>query len=275
MTLGIIWLRVVGSTRELLVTSDSRLGGGQSWDGNPKILLLPRSDSVLSFSGKTDDAYPLMIQAWNAINMHGPSRDRSLNLADLKGHLVRVFNHSRTFIHSLPFNQTRPDNPEAIFSLSGYSWKTKKFHIWKLHYDNNISSFTFQPTPKWRGQDKKSEKMIAYLGDEDAINYAKEKLVIELRKSNKLISGNFDMEPFIVLRDIIRERKFNSVGGPIQMVKIYEHSNAVPFGIFWPDKKNGQISVLGRPLLSYEKNSWGALDPDNPTKTISSPKPAG
>jgi hypothetical protein len=43
MTLGMAWVRNFGSVRELIVVSDSRLSGGQFWDSNPKIMLLPRS----------------------------------------------------------------------------------------------------------------------------------------------------------------------------------------------------------------------------------------
>jgi hypothetical protein len=62
------WVRNPGSLRELVVASDSRLSGGQFWDANPKSMLLPRSDRVLSFAGGTFDAYPLMLQAFNAID---------------------------------------------------------------------------------------------------------------------------------------------------------------------------------------------------------------
>ena len=105
MTLGIIWVRSVGQIRELVVASDSRLSGGQYWDANPKIMLLPRSDSVLSFSGNTNDAYPFMLQAWNAVKMYAPAENRAMDIADLKGHLIRVFNHSRNFITGLPRGQ--------------------------------------------------------------------------------------------------------------------------------------------------------------------------
>jgi hypothetical protein len=47
MTLCISWVRQVGSVTEMIVASDSRLSGGQFWDANPKILMLPRTDSVL------------------------------------------------------------------------------------------------------------------------------------------------------------------------------------------------------------------------------------
>jgi hypothetical protein len=265
VTLGVIWTRYVGGIREMVVASDSRLSGGRHWDGNPKIMLLPRSDAVLSFSGDTADAYPLMLQAWNAIEMYGPAKNRSMDLADLKSHLIRVFDHSRTFIGGLPRGQTVPDAPDAIFALSGYSWRTHSFHIWKLHYDASIPGFTFRPASEWDGQDADTHKMINYLGDDDAIAEAKRRLIDLLRARGKISTGSFDMEPFEVLRDIIRSGAFPRVGGPIQLVKVYEHANAAPIGVLWPDRE-GSVSLLGRPLMAYETTSWGVIDPDTPDR---------
>jgi hypothetical protein len=266
MTLGIAWVRVVGGTRELVVSSDSRLSGGQSWDGNPKIILLPRSDAVISFAGSTNDAYPLMIQAVNAINMYPPAQDRTMDIADLKGHLVRVFNHSRESISNLPNGYNQPEDPGAIFMLSGYSWRTKRFHIWKLHFDPEIRRYTFRPTSVWSGQEAEAYKLIAYVGDDEAVADAKRRLVELLRERGKLQTGSLDMEPLEVLRDVIRESKFRSVGGPIQLVKIYEHANVVPVGIFWPTRESGTICVLGRSLMDYERTRWGVIDPDMPDR---------
>lgn len=266
MTLGLAWIRRIGSVRELVIASDSRLSGGQFWDANPKIIMLPRSDAVISFAGSTRDAYPLMLQAYNAILMYQPATSRALDIEELKGHIVRVFDRSRTFISGLPFGQKEPDDPEAIFMLSGYSWKTKEFKIWTLHFDRSIHGFTFRPAKEWRGQVASARKLIAYVGDKAPVIAAKESLEKLLRDRGKISEGSLDMEPFEVLRDIIRSGDHPSVGGPIQIVKIYEHSNAVPVGVFWPSRKEGIISVLGRPLLDYEKLSWGVLDPDKPDR---------
>jgi len=268
VTLCISWVRKVGSITEMIVVSDSRLGGGQYWDANPKILMLPRTDAVLAFAGHTDDAYPLMIQAYNAIRMHGPANSRAMDLFDLKGHLVRVFNHSRSFITGLPNGQSSPDNPKAEFQLCGYSWKSKSFNVWKLHFDENKGKFTFRRTRSWKGQGEDSQKYVAYAGNEDVIEEAKGMLVDVLRAKGKLTQGSLDMEPFEVLRDLLRQGKFPSIGGPIQMVKIYEHSNAVPVGIYWPDESTGRVSVLGRPLMDFEITSWGVIDPDKPEQTF-------
>lgn len=259
-------MRAVGGVRELVVASDSRLSGGQHWDANPKIMLLPRSDAVISFAGNTWDAYPLMLQAYNAIKMFPPAEKRVIDLADLKGHLIRVFDRSRQFISHLPNGQSVPDDPEAIFVLSGYSWRTKKFHVWTLHYDRSIAGFTFRPSTEWGGQEPDGYKLIAYIGDLEPVKLAKDSLVALLRDRGKLRSGALDMEPFEVLRDVIRSGKFPTVGGPVQLVKIYEHANVAPVGVYWPDKASRTVSVLGRPLLDYEKIPWGILDPDNPDR---------
>ncbi|MFC7048329.1 hypothetical protein [Emcibacter nanhaiensis] len=265
MTLSMSWIRTVKSTRELIVISDSRLSGGQSWDGNPKIFQLPRSDAVISFAGITNDAYPFIQQAIDGIRLYPPAVSRAMDITDLKGHLVRLFNHSRSFISNLPHGQISPSPPEAVFVLSGYSWKMKEFRIWKLHFDSNIDKFTFRPTTPWQGQNDNSKKVIAFNGDEDAVAEAKDMLVEMLKSKDKIDKGSFNMEPFCILRDIIRSNRFPSVGGPIQMVKIYEHANVAPVGIFWPTKEDGNICIFGRPIMDYEKMPWGIIDPDNPT----------
>lgn len=181
MTFGVAWVRNLGSIRELIIASDSRLCGGQFWDANPKIMLLPRSDCVLSFSGKTHDVYPLMLQALNAIETFNRLKTRATDLADLKGHILRVFNRSREFISHLPHDQRFPYPADAAFLLSGYSWHAKQFRIWKLHFDLSLQRYTFRPTHDWPGQTGEETKLIAFVGDDDAIADAKRRLVPRCR----------------------------------------------------------------------------------------------
>ncbi len=77
------------------------------------------------------------------------------------------------------------------------------------------------------------------------------------------------MEPFDVLRDVIRSQAFPSVEGAPQMVKIYEHMNVHPFGVYRPDRATRVISLLGRPLMPYEKPPSGIIDPDDPLTVLS------
>jgi hypothetical protein len=259
MTLGMAWVRQQGAVREFVVAIDSRLSGGQAWDGCPKILILPRSDCVLGFAGDTHDAYPLMIQMQNAINMYPKTRDRAVDVADLKGHMTRVFRYMREFITCLPRGQHEPAPSDATFIFGGYSWRKKDFRFWKLRASGR--GFVADPPHHWGSEPDRWR--IHFVGDYEAITDAKQRLVDMLKERNKLPSGDFDMEPFEVLRDIIRSKKFFSVGGPPQLVKVYEHMNTLPFGLYWPDKISGKVAALGRPLMDYEFSSWPILDPDN------------
>jgi hypothetical protein len=45
-------------------------------------------------------------------------------------------------------------------------------------------------------------------------------------------------------------------------MKVYRHMNAVPIAVRWPNGTAGSLSVLGRPLLPYERTQLLAIDPD-------------
>lgn len=259
MTLGIAWVRHQGETREFVVAIDSRLSGGQAWDCCPKLLVLPRSDCVLGFAGDTHDAYPLMIQIQNAINMYPKTRDRTIDVVHLRGHMTRVFQHMREFIHSLPRGQREPTPLDANFIFGGYSWREKDFRFWKLRGDGQ--RFIAEPPNHWGANPR--QWRIHFVGDDEVIGDAKKRLAAILRGRGKLPDGDFDMEPFEVLRDIIRGGRFPSVGGAPQLVKVYEHMNTLPFALYWPDRASGKVTALGRPLMEYEVPSWPVLDPDD------------
>lgn len=258
MTLSIAWVRSVGETHELVMASDSRLRMGCAWDCCPKILTLPRSDAAISFAGHTYDAYPLMLQMANAIASFPQSRSRAMDLCDMKGHTVRVFNHMRDQIHDLPKGQNQPETPDALFLLAGYSWQKERFCIWLLHFDARTKKFTYRPTRGWRGV--KGHKLISLTGEN--ADEAKQRIIDLLRKRKRLTVGGFDMEPFEVLRDMIRDGTYPMIGGPPQMLKIYRHMNVRPYAIFWPNRESMRISLLGRPLLKYEVIEHLVLDPD-------------
>jgi hypothetical protein len=68
------------------------------------------------------------------------------------------------------------------------------------------------------------------------------------------------MEPFEVLREIIREGHFDPVGGAPQVAKVYRHMNSMLFAVEW----EGVPSVVGRPILGYERAFLPVIDPDQP-----------
>lgn len=233
--------------QELLIASDSRLRAGYAWDTAPKILQLPRGDSVLAFAGQTDFAYPLMLQAWNAVDSWRPSRDRRQRLSVLKGHLIRVFDGMLEHISDLPNDEERVD-PEAVLLLAGFCWYERRFNIWILHYDQHIRRFTFRPSSPWRGNATRG-KVLAVVGDE--VQEAKARLISMLREQRTLTVGGFDLEPLRVLESMISDPKFPTIGGPIQLVKVYRSLNSAAFIV--PSATDGRPTLLGRPLLTYEK----------------------
>lgn len=240
------WIRLAASTEELVVASDSRLRAGYAWDAAPKLLRLPRGDGVLAFAGSTDFAYPMMLQAWNAVDSWSRSRDRTQPLSEMKGHLIRVFNGMLTEVSDLPLLE-KALKPEAIFLLAGYSWFEQRFRIWTLHYDNSLKGFTFRPAPPWRGVTNRG-KVLAIVGDECVV--VRNRLVELLRLRKKLSKGTFDLEPFEVLESMISDPRYPTIGGNAQVVKVYRSLQSVPFVI--RDEASGRSSLLGRQLLPYE-----------------------
>lgn len=263
VTLTAAWIRQIGNVEELIVASDSRLRGGEAWDCCPKILTLPREDCVIAFAGNTWWAYPLMLQMANAIALHPGSMSRKVDIVDLKGHVLRVFEQMLDTVHDLPNGQERPDRPlKTEFLFGGYSWKSGGFRVWKLHFDTEIDRYTFRRATPWRGQERGAHKVVAFAGD--AAGAAKERLDDLLKQRDKNQTGSFDMEPFEILRDIIRDGSHPTVGGPPQLVKVYRFARTQAFAVAWPDAR-GSAATFGRQALGYESYAAPLIDPDNPT----------
>lgn len=263
MTLSAAWIRSVGNSEELVMASDSRLRGGEAWDCCPKILPLPRGDCAIAFAGETWWAYPLMLQMANAIGLHQGSSDRRIDITDLKGHSLRVFEQMLTTVTDLPVGRTRPDRPlETEFLFAGYSWKFSQYKIWRLHFDAEIDRYTFRPISPWGGQAEGTMKTVAFAGDISEI--AEKRLRVLLRDRDLLRSGSFNMEPFEVIRDLIREREHPTIGGAPQVVKVYKFARTQVFGVHWPDKSGG-VAALGRQQLLYERLNIPTIDPDRPS----------
>lgn len=244
LTLTMAWIRDIGNIQELVVASDSRLTGGHQWDTAPKIICSVRGDCVIAFAGGTDFAYPMMIQMNNAIECYDKSASRQLALTDLKGHLVRVINDMLSKQTNFPPGGR--EDPDVRFLLAGYCWRSQGFRIWTIEFNNHDSKFVARTSPNWRGTNNQ-KKRLSLIGDE--LVDAKSQLIELLRTNKKLATGGFDMEPLEVLKDMIDNPNYLSIGGNPQLVKIYKSMKAVPFVM----KRGEALSLNGRSLLEYEK----------------------
>ena len=253
MTLSIAWVRKIGDTEELVFASDSRLRSGKAWDGCSKIFPMARGDCALSFAGDTQYAYPMINQAINAVEMYPRARSRAMDIADVRGHLTRVFNDMRHWTHDYP-RGSGAEIPEISLIFAVYSWKSRGFKIWTIVYKKSDDAFTFHTAPPYM------KNRIVFIGD--AISEFKKRLYALYSSKNKPEGDGFDYEPFEVLRDMIRENIDPSIGGPPALLKVYSHMNCMPYSLLWPDRKSGSGTILGRPLLDYEVASYPLFDPD-------------
>jgi hypothetical protein len=254
MTLAIAWVRDVKGCEELIFATDSRLSGGLRIDCGPKIMVLPRSDSAVCFAGDTLYAYPFMMQMYSAIASYPKSLDRSLDIHDLRGHILNIFNQMRSSVTDYVDGE---QHPKVSFILGGYSWIRKAFSLWLINYDSKSESFSFDSARRWG-------RRIWLTGTKEYVKEARDRLNDLLRERNGF-KKPFDMEPFEILRDMLREHKGKrdaAIGGPPQVLKIYQHMNCRPLGVYWPNRKSGKVTIFGRTLLDYENTNYSIMDPD-------------
>lgn len=256
MTLVAAWIRNRhrDGIRELIVASDSRVTGGLKWDFAPKIVMLSRGDAVIGFSGETQYAYPLIMQLKSSLDQHPQSKTRAFDLTELISHITGVLNYMTQSIAELPIARSEFLENFCNFILAGYSWKRKDFVIYTFTYDSVKDTF--------RGREHGGQnKSFRFIGDE--AGRAASSLQQLLGDKNTI-----DYEPLEVLVSQIEDNSIRSVGGPIQLVKIYEHMNTMPFATLWrKDKNTTLITYLGRPLLEYERTQYMLFNPYDKTRT--------
>ena len=251
MTIVASWIRKVGKHEELVFASDSRLRSFGSWDANPKIFQLKRTDCAIAFAGNTQYSYPLINQIETFINGYPKSQSRFQDLVHFKGHLLNMMNYMLT-------HKSDYEEPDVRFLFGGYSWDRKRFYLWHIFFDKNSKRFVSAEVRTWKGL--KVNRVISFIGDYHLeFRY---RLIDLMKERKKFIQGYFDMEPFEVLRNMIREHTFDAIGGAPQLMKVYEHMNRTPIGVRWKIKENQLTTLLGRPLQEYESNSYPVIDPD-------------
>ena len=107
----------------------------------------------------------------------------------------------------------------------------------------------------------------------DHAREAYDRLRARLRDGAKLQAGGLDMEPFEVLRDMIRAGEHPEIGGPPQLAKVYKHLNSQFFAVPWRVGDRDELCIAGRPMLSYERIEVPIIDPDGPFRPRYLPTP--
>lgn len=269
MTIGVAWIRKGSYSDELWLASDSRLSGDENiWDDCPKLLLLPRRDAVAAFSGTTAQAYPLMLQIYNAISSYRAAADGTLEFTRLMFHLEQVANAMMDGITRDPaIIGADNDRPEFATSgdtliLGGYSRFTGTLAVRSLRYLPSVHRWAFvRARPRTRfGRGR----IIVLFGDESAKSRFGYILKMLLDERGILDVGRtFDHEPLEALARMLRMPVSTSqrlpmgyrpatTGGVPQIARVIPGATATPIAVLWESNEGNAVYLQGRKTFSYE-----------------------
>lgn len=270
MTIAVAWIRTLeNGAEELLICSDSRLSNGKRFDHCQKVFRFTRTDAAICFAGDTDWAYPMIVAAVTAADLHLPSQTRALTLSKFKSHLLNILNQMQQEVHSYVKGENVPG---ATFILAGYDWWYKKFRIWRIEFSRK--EMVFRAHERTGSNAFGSLGKIEFSGDNEWVNTFRKNLK-KIAQDKFGLSMNvpkgckFNMEPFEVIRDLLRKsEQMASIGGAPQAVKIYQFMNSADVAFLWPNAKDGRLFLSGRPLLDYERATIkSVIDPDTLNST--------
>lgn len=268
MTVVSAWVRRTQlGAEELVIASDSRLSGYGSLDCSPKIIQLPRSDSLIAYSGDTFFAYPVIHQITEAIRGNRSIHERIKDYGAFRNYVLKIMNEMYSFFHGAP---KELKNPDTGFILAGYSWFKKEFMIDVISFRKGSKRFEHRPVGDFFGRGK-----VCFTGDMGKEGFRRlRQVLLEKYGSPRAdesgdVMGYLNMEPFEVIRDMLREANENtaSIGGAPQVVTVAQHMNSRQTAIYWPSRESGKIFLGGAPVVDLNYLDNWIMDPDTLEKS--------
>ncbi|TGD84356.1 hypothetical protein BayCH28_25980 [Mycolicibacterium sp. CH28] len=244
MTTVVAWEREVGSQSELVMASDSRFGGGEEWDACAKIFDIGRSDALLGFAGNTWRALPLIFQILATTRSYEGSQLRTLDLPKYAGHVERVLN----VVLEKAAGPASSDPPDCEFLLAGWSWSEGRFLIYHYTFDKSKAKFIVYR----RKHPPRSIRARGRVRIFAAIGSGGRNFTGRIAKSYNVgdISGPIDYYPLEALYQQTIDLEIHSVGGPVQVAKVYRSIRVEHFATH----TEGSLFISGRPILPYGEN---------------------
>lgn len=270
MTIAAAWIRTLeNGAEEMIFCADSRMTGGKRFDHCQKTFRFSRTDAAICFAGDTDWAYPMIVAAIAATGIHIPSQTRQLSLPKFKSHILNLLNQMQQEVHNFAEGEEVPD---VTFLFGGYDWWKKRFRLWRIHFDHKDKAFCAEERKNSSGLGRLG--IIETAGCEAHVDEFRTQLkaLVQVRYGHDMYKpdgARFNMEPFEIIRDLLRKSDANSsIGGAPQGVKLYQYLSSVDIGVLWPNTAQGRLYLSGRPLLSYERaDVKSIIDPDTLNST--------
>lgn len=257
MTLIAAWVRKNANLRELVLASDSRLSGGESWDTCPKIVALPRPATAVAMSGDATAAYAFLLHAINTCHLMDGHASGRADIGYLANKLRALYAENRAHVFDLPAGQQKPDRVALNVVLVGWSWRNLCFEGYSFKYDKNGD---LQMHRLHQLEDRAWGSF--YLAGDASVSARRQlwKLIRERQftlpkpkedpESARIASGTFlNWEPLEVLRQTIANPSNRTVGGAPQLLKIYQYGECESF--VWRDSSGDYFG--GRPVRHGER----------------------
>lgn len=251
MTLCVGWIRKLPKSEEICLASDSMFtGGGSRLPIAPKLFPLMRGDCAIACAGNTGYSMPLVEHINHAIEINKPIRDRAYDLYHFV-HLVEDVVNSCLLKEGEIQENDRP-GPDFSMILAGFSWENKKPVLYTISFDEKKEKMKAKRVTTIMGVP------VAVIGDYELIPKVRGKIHHAFEKAGIKQGEIVGYEPLDVLTEYIGNGEIYTVGGHLQMLKVYPYSKVLPIGLFYP--KDQRIYFYGRPLLKYETFPYPIYD---------------
>lgn len=237
MTLAAVWLesRGVGSDA-LCFASDSRTLPGPV-EGVTKVILFGRSDIAAVWAGDYRFATLLINHLDAVFTASDAMRRRDVDLVQAFPQAIESTRQhiARAMTPSVPVRELNPDaaRPEKTTVLVGGYWLTESRYL--------LMRMQWSKDGQWLASvSRVASDRVVFIGDElHAANY-----VSKQARAHRLPASESDwrMEPLAAIHNVIVDRNRSSIGGALQMAKVYMHGNARAYGIL-EAAGSGDVSV--------------------------------
>lgn len=146
---------------------------------------LPRKDALICFAGRTDRAYPLILNLISALQYNKEFQDKAKDVSDLALFVSDLFTELVYLITENAGTNRRVES-RSQFSFGGWSWKLQQFVLFKIFYNPQEQKFIFVDCLAG-----KKARQVVFIGD-----YLEEAKALYYREFEGENSENvLDMEP--------------------------------------------------------------------------------
>jgi hypothetical protein len=239
VTIAVAYLREQGLAQELIVASDSRLSGGESWDECQKVFPLTRGDAALAFAGAYYRFYPIFCQLVNFCDLHVRLYSRAEPLELLAHKLEQVTEHMLGAVGDHPTGALHPDGNFTFF-LCGWDWQSGQPFLRKYSYSDATGRIV-RHNAQWRANTTPGRR-ACFIGD--CVPQVKERYFRATPPGTLL-----DVQPLSAIQQAIASGTVRTIGGSVQGVKLYRHLNVRPLLV----RQGERRAVHGRLLFPWEE----------------------